>query len=907
MALAVGTQLGSLEVTALIGRGGMGEVYRARDTKLKRDVAVKILPNEFSRDADRVSRFQREAEVLASLNHPNIGAIYDLQEANGSRYLVLELVEGDTLAERIASGPIPIEDALDIAKNICEALEAAHEKGIIHRDLKPANVKITPDGKVKVLDFGLAKAMSGTATETTLSNSPTLLSGSMGGAIIGTAAYMSPEQARGRTADQRSDVFAFGCVLYEMLTGRQAFQGEDVSDVLAAVLRAEPDLNLLPTKLNPRLPELLRRCLAKNRRDRWQAAGDLRVELESIAAAPYAAPSTTQPIIRSQPLWKRAIPVLIAAIVFAAIGSVVTRTLNRPTPGTVARFPLVLPEGQGFTHTTRHVLAISPDGTRLAYIANNQLFLRNMAEMEARPIAGSSGRVIGDPVFSPDGQWIAYWSGDGTLKKIAITGGAALTICRADDPTGLSWDRDQIVFGQLSKGIFRVFSNGGTPEMLVELKGNPLKFADSPQVLNGGRDLLFTLTTETSGDRWDKAQIVVQSLSSGQWKVVLQGGSAARYVSTGHLVYVLGTTVLAVPFNARNLEMNGAPVPVLEGVTRGTTPDSSGYANFAISESGSLVYVPGTASGVGGQQTLALVDRQGKVQPLDLPPQQYVHPRVSPDGKQIGLVTGGEKEAIIWIYDLKGGSPLRRLTFGGSNRFPIWTPDSRYITFQSDRDGDAAMFRQAADGSGPAERLTKPDQGARHEPESWSPDGRTLSFNNLARGDEGIWTVTPGADAKAKVFFDLPNSTQKQSVFSPDGRWVAYMSSQEITGGTEVFVQPFPPTGAKYQISTEGGRTPLWSPDGKQLFYHQANTDRLLAVDVRTQPAFSFGKPTPFPIEGTVHPLAQRNYDITPDGKQFLVVLPSSATRADPARRSNAQINVVLNWLEELKQRVPVH
>jgi eukaryotic-like serine/threonine-protein kinase len=908
MAIAIGQQLGSYEITALLGKGGMGEVYRARDTKLKRDVAIKILPGEFSLDADRLSRFQREAEVLASLNHPNIGAIYDVQQAEEMRFLVLELVEGETLEERIQRGPIPVKEALDVAKHICEALEAAHEKGVVHRDLKPANVKITPDGKVKVLDFGLAKAMDSGPASTTLSNSPTLtIAGTNAGLIIGTAAYMSPEQARGRPADQRSDVFAFGCVLYEMLTGRRAFTGDEVSDVLASVLAREPDMSLVQRNLNGQIPDLLRRCLDKDRKRRWYAVGDLRIEIEAIAAAPYALPIPAVQAAKPQPLWVRAIPVLVAAIVFSAIASVVTWNLKRTGPANVLRFPLLLPEGQGFTSLGRHMLALSPDGTRLVYVANGQLFLRSMAEMETRPIAGTN-LAAQNPFFSPDGQWIGFYSGqDATLKKIAVTGGAPLMLCKVDNSFfSASWIGDVIVFAQGGKGIMRVSANGGDPELVVAIK--PSEVADGAQLINGGRSLLFTLTTEQGSDRWDKAQTIVQSLSSGERKVILRGGSDARYLPTGHLVYAFAGTLLAVPFDVAKGQVQGGPLPILEGVMRSFNPAAqSAVAQFAFSPSGSLVFVPGPSLLSASVQTLVFADRNGKVQTLALPPQPYMYPRISPDGKQLAVATDDGKEGIVWIYDLKGGSSLRRLTFGGRNLFPIWTPDSQYITFQSDREGDRGLFKQSADGSGSAERLIKAEQGTAYEPEAWSPDGKILAFD-LGRADDGIGTLSPGAP-KPSVLVDVPDSNQRYPAFSPDGRWFAYTSSESSQRG-EVYVQPFPPTGAKYQISTEGGRAPVWSRDGNQIFYQSfavAGTSRLFAVEVRTQPAFTFGKPMPLAIEGITlpPPPTHRNFDITPDGKQFIVV-QASKSQSDTNQSSIPQINVVLNWFTELQQRVPV-
>ena len=920
MTLSAGTRLGSYEVISALGAGGMGEVYRASDTKLNRDVALKILPDIVARDPERLARFKREAQLLAALNHPHIGAIYGLDEANDRLFLVLELIDGETLAERIARGALPVHESLAIANQIAEALEVAHEKGIVHRDLKPANVKITVDGKVKVLDFGLAKAMekgSGIRSPESAGamNSPTLsLIATEAGMILGTAAYMSPEQAKGFPTDQRTDVFSFGCVLYEMLVGRKAFDADTATETLAAVLLREPDLTALPGDLHPGLRALVVRCLEKNPKRRWHAIGDVRYEIEAIVANPQGVSSVTPaaaavaPAAVPRPLWKRAFPVLLTAVTVAGGAAVIERL--RPTPAaTVVRFPFVLPEDQSFNRTGEGNVAISPDGSRVVYVANRQLNVRAVGDMVARTIPGTQLDAI-YPFFSPDGQWIGFGSiQERALKKIAVTGGASITLCKLDSIEGASWYGDAIVFAQNGKGILQVSANGGEPEVIAATGASEAVYG--PQLLDGGKAVLFTMTTESGTERWDKGQIVVQSVGASDRKVIVRGGSDARYIAaTGHLVYALGGTLLAVPFDARRREVRGGPIPVVEQVARArNSANQSGVAQFTVSPAGALAYVPGTAAtSMAAQSTLALVERAGTVHRIELLPQPYIHPRLSPDGRQLAVGTDDAKEAIVWVYDLKAGGSLRRLTFGGRNQFPIWSPDGRYITFQSDREGDAGIFRQLADGSGGAERLTKPDSGARHEPEGWSPDGTTLSFNMIRGANQGVWTMATTGDRKPKEFVDTLTMTEKHSAFSPNGRWLAYMAAGTNIAGpasTQVYVQPFPANGAKYQISTEEGRTPLWSRDGRQLFYHQPTTNKLVVVDVQTEPSFTVGKPTPLPIEGTIHPVAQRNYDVTPDGKQLLVVLPAASARTDSAARPTQQINIVLNWFEELKARVP--
>jgi len=902
MPITIGTQFGSYEITALLGKGGMGEVYRARDIKLKREVAIKILPEAFSLDTDRVSRFQREAELLASLNHPNIAGIYDVQEAQGTRFLVLELVEGETLADRIARGPIPVEEALGIAMQICEALEGAHEKGIIHRDLKPSNVKLTPDGKVKVLDFGLAKAMESTPENAALSHSPTLVTGSMSGMIIGTAAYMSPEQARGRTADQRSDVFALGCVLYEMLTGRQAFHGEDVSDILASVMKIDADFTRLPGDLNPRLAALLRRCLAKNRKERWYAIGDIRVEINSILTEPER-PGTVAAVVK-QPLWKRAVPVVAAALLAAAATAAVI-SFNRPAPQPrhVARYSFTLPKDQDFSRAGRQVVAISHDGTKIVYVANGQLYLKSLGEVDAKPISGSN-QDPGSPMFSPDGQWIAFFvAGGRNLKKIALAGGASVTLSEGVDfPFGASWSSDdQIVIGQGPKGIVRVPAGGGKPETLIVPKPNEV--LDGPQFLPNG-ELLFTVASlQAAPDaRWDTAQVVAQNVKTGERRVLVQAGSEARYIPTGHLLYSVGSTVYAVPIDGKNFRVTAGPVPVLEGVRRSGAA-TTGAAFFNVSDDGSLVFIPGGVN-ADTPRVLVLADRSGVKKALPLPPAGYDNPRISPDGKHLAVGIGDAKEFNVWVYDLGANTSIRRLTFGGRNQVPAWTPDSKRILFRSDRGEGEGLFWQAADGSGAAERLTTADKATYHAPLEVTPDGKTLAFFvSSGTGGGSSWTLALDGDRKPKPLLThsspTAGSNMRRISFSPDGQWIAYSSNEE--SDFNVYVQPFPLTGAKYKISTkDGGDSPLWSHDGKQLIF--AVGRRLMSVDIQTKPAFTFSEPKPLPIE--FENTQGRPYDITPDGKQLLVM--QRPQESETVEKSALQINVVLNWLEELKQRVPV-
>jgi len=901
MALKVGTQLGSLEITSLLGKGGMGEVYRATDKKLKREVAIKILPYEFSNDADRLSRFQREAEVLASLNHPGIAGIYDLQEANDTRFLVLELVEGDTLADRIARGPVASDEVPEMAKSIAEALEAAHEKGVVHRDLKPANIKVMPDGKVKVLDFGLAKVFERRGASD-LANSPTLMSASMPGVIIGTAAYMSPEQAKGAPTDHRTDLFSYGCVLYEILTGRQAFGGDSVSEVLASVLKSEPDPNLLPANLDPRLRELLQRCLEKNPRNRWQSAGDIRVELQSIIAAPPATPPATS---RSGPIWKRALPIAIAIVLSAAIGGFAVWKWRPAVSPAVTRFTVNFSDNQG-DNFVGPIMAISPDGTQIVYQADRQLYLRSLSDFEGKPIPGTLDTIAdNNPAFSPDGRSIAFWAaGDSSVKMISTSGGVAVPIAKFHDSlgiTGISWYEGGILVGIGYKTIVQVSEKGGDPVVVVQAENS--ERIGFPQMLPGGKDLLFWKYDEGS----TRTGFVVQSAASGKRTVVFETPRSTTSTPVGmhynaassHIVFFDSGTLFAVPFDAKRLQATGNAVPVVNGVRQSLNASPI----FDISKSGSLIYIPGPVSNSAGQFDIGLEARDGTVEGLNLQKRTYDTPRVSPDGKRVAFGIEEGDEANIWIYDFSGARVPNRLTFGGKNRYPVWSPDGERIAFQSDREGDVAIFSQRADGAGVADRLTKPAKDVRHAPESWSPDGNTILFRSAQGTNVGLWALSL-KDKTASAFGGVQSATPTNAVFSPDGRWVAYQAKDAGKNGNDVYVQPFPATGARYQLPvSRDNHNPVWSRDGKELFYIPGPGEYAV-ISVTTSPAFAFGNPKSIKLVLENYPPAvPREYDVTPDGKLIGRLVPGGSQLSGPV---TPQINVVLNWAEELKQRVPI-
>jgi serine/threonine protein kinase/Tol biopolymer transport system component len=892
MTLAAGTKLGSYEVVAAIGAGGMGEVYRAHDTKLGRDVAIKVLPEAFAHDPERLSRFQREAKMLASLNHPNIATIHGLEQSGDTSYLVMELVSGETLAERVKAGPLGIEEALKIAVQIAEALEAAHEKNIIHRDLKPANVKLTPEGKVKVLDFGLAKAFAGDAANDDPSNSPTLsAAATMQGTILGTAAYMSPEQARGKACDKRTDIWAFGCVLYELLTRGQAFHGETTTEILAAVLRGEPDWQALPDTTPLSIRALLRRCLQKEMNKRARDAGDLRIEIEEALAAPVAA-ETVRPAKGIRALWRRPLILGLGALLFGAvIASLATWNLKpSPSPMPVSRLTITLPPGQQLTSLENGpALAISPDGTRLAYSAlkggTQQLYLRAMDSLEATPIPGTEGAM--NPFFSPDGQWVGFFAG-GALKKVSVSGGVAVTLGVASNPGGASWSsQGMITFAPTQVGALeQVQEAGGTPQSLTHFeKGDSTH--RWPEFLPGGGALLFAAAPNSIN--FSIGQVAAQMVGTGERRNLIQGGMSPRYAPTGHLVYAQGGSLMAVPFDPQRLTTTGTAIPIVEGVLQSPF---SGAVQYGFSNSGSLVYVSGGVQSA--QSRLVWISRKGTEQPLAAPPRAYLNPRLSPDGLRLG-VTITEQDSYIWLYDLR--DTFTRLTFeGNANNGAVWTPDGKRIAFSSNpKGGPLNLFWLLADGGGGLERLTTSQY--LHAPMSWSPDGKLLAFFEVnPHTQRDIWVLRM-SDRKALPFLQTPFN-EAVPRFSPDGRWLAYISDE--SGRYEIYVQSYPGPGGKWQISTEGGTEPAWNRNGRELFYRSG--DKMMAVDIATQHGFAAGTPRML-FEGRYEqaPFPSTNYDVSPDGQRFLMLKPNESAEAAPT-----QINVVLNWFEELKRRVPV-
>jgi serine/threonine-protein kinase len=890
---------------APLGVGGMGEVYRAHDAKLGRDVAIKILPEAFTADADRVARFQREAKLLASLNHPNIGHIYGLEDSDGATALILELVEGPTLADRIGGGAIPIDEALPIARQISEALEAAHEQGIIHRDLKPANIKLRPDGIVKVLDFGLAKALASESIGSSpVLNSPTITSPvdvTRVGVLLGTAAYMSPEQAKGKSADKRSDMWAFGCVLYEMLTGRRAFEAEDVSDTLASVLRGEPDWTALPKATPAPIRRLLRHCLAKDSKRRIGDASVARLEIDDIQGEPHVTDQRVPLAVsgRRQLMWGA----VLAVVTLTVAGAMLWMFQPAPAPPPrLARFSIALQAGQRFSSPGHRPIALSPNGAVIVYTANQQLYVRPIDQLEAGPLRGTDGAAgptaARGAFFSPDGQWVGFWQGE-QLKKIPIAGGAPIVLCSARNPWGARWTAENtILYGQGHEGIWRVSDYGGKPEKLVKVDAGQI--ASSPQLLPGGRAILFTLSNLSQPET---RQIVVQSLDTSVRRVLVEAGTDAEYVPTGHLVYALAGTLFAVPFVVEALAPIGGPVALVDEVAM--SPDAV-MAYFAVSNEGTLAYVPSDAVREQRVRTLVWVDRQGRETPIKgMPSGTHTQARLSPDGTRIALVTR-RQDTDIWIFDL-ARETLGRLTFGPAwDQDPVWTPDNKSVIFSSGGPGGIGprnLFRRAVDTTGTAEQLT---QDAFAIPKAFTLDGKGLVFIDIKgpRGpesgvDRGDVMLLPLAGERRPQPLVRTQFSEMHAELSPDGRWLAYTSNE--SGQQQIFVRPFPNVEANKWL-VAGGSRPIWARTGRELFFVSAGA--VMSVPVTATPTLTFGKPNKV-IDGPyfLDPTAEsRPYDASADGQRFLMFKQDSGA-GDP--QGSSRFVVVLNWLEELKQRVP--
>jgi serine/threonine-protein kinase len=902
MTLAPGSRISSYEIVGTLGKGGMGEVYRARDTRLGRDVALKVLPELFASDPERLARFRREAHLLASLNHPNIASVFGLEDGVQAPALVMELIEGRTLADLIADRTrgMEIGDVTAIARQIVDGLEAAHEMGVIHRDLKPANIKVREDGTVKILDFGLAKAMvaDGAGAMADPAMSPTLTArATQLGVILGTAAYMAPEQAKGRPVDKRADIWGFGVLLYEMLTGRRAFDGEDVSDTLAAVLTREPDLSALPAGTPPSIVSLMRRCLERDPKRRLRDIGEARLALEAPAVAVPAAVPDPAPLparavsTRSTAVWRLVAAALALALLGVSFAWWRSAGTTRDVP---VRATVLLPKDVTFDLGLYTVVAISRDGSKMALVGSSggirRLYVRRIGEFEPRLLDGTDN--ASSPFFSPNGAWIGFFA-TGKLKKVSSDGGPVITLAEAVENRGGVWgDDDSIVFTPgPAMPVYRVPAAGGT--------ATPISTIDEvrrerthrwPTLLPDGKHVLVTVGSVEHPDDYDDATIQSIRLSDGERKVVVQRGRMSRYASTGHLLFLRGKVLYAVPFDPERLVAGTSPVPVIDGVSGDVT---TGAANYSLADSGAIVFVPGDPTG--GERRLAWVDRQGRPTPIDVAPALYSDPKVSPDGRRVAvMVIAGASTWNIHVVDTARGT-ISQLTFDGVSRSPVWSPDGRrlvYIAYDRTRNASTVMSR-SADGTGNADALIEINGQAYVE--DISRDGATilLSANpSTARTKFDVFSVPLQKGAKPTVVVSAAAGDAAQAVWSPDGKRIAYTSYE--TGQSEIYVQAYPTGGGRAKVSNAGGLEPRWALDGRALYYTQA-TSLMMMVPIEPGPAFAPGKPHEL-FSGLLPPNTDsgQTYAVG-SGDRFLMLRAAREASGPP------ELRLILNWLNELR------
>jgi Tol biopolymer transport system component len=881
----------------------MGEVYRARDTRLDRTVAIKILPPHLSDDPTLRQRFEREAKAISNLNHPHICVLHDVGHQDGTDYLVMECVEGETLAKRLEKGPLPVEQVLKIGIELADALDKAHRQGIVHRDLKPGNVMLTKSG-VKLLDFGLAKSAAPLAAGATLTAAATRTTPvTQQGTIVGTFQYMSPEQIEGQELDGRSDIFSLGAVLYEMLTGKRAFEGKSQLSVASAILEKEPaPINTIKPMTPPALDHTIKKCLTKLPDERWQSASDLASELKWIAEAGSQADVPAEVISRRKARERLS---WAAAALFGLIAIVSTIGFVLRAPKTQQPMRLSAEIGaDAKLYTDFGPSAIfSPDGTRLAIVASSsdqkrRIYVRSLDQLQATALSDTENAQ--SPFFSPDGQWLGFFA-DGKLKKIFVQGGAGVTLCDAPNGHGGSWVEDAtIVFAaDIRVALSKVSSAGGTPQPLMTLDKQAAEVTQRwPEVLPGGEAVLYT--SNTHGGNYEDAGIVVYSMSSGQRKTVLHGGYHSRYMASGHLVYMHEGTIFAAPFDLKRLEVTGQPVPILEGVV---STSGNGGAQFSFSETGNLVYVPGR----GGGTKLAIywMDREGRFTPLRETPDNYANPAFSPDGRRLALEIGDRARSDIWLDDWNRDT-LTRLTFTGENSSPVWTPDGQRIVYASREkvSGTYNLWWNRADGAGDAQRLTesKNNQFA----QSWRPDGKVLAFHEFSSDTNwDILTLTVERNEKSgwkpgepKPFVNTA-FLEAQPAFSPDGRWLAYSSDE--SGKLEVYVRPFPGPGGKWQVSTGGGIFPVWSRNGKELFYRTADNKIMVATYTASDDSFHADKPQLWSPGQFTSFGNNLNFDLYPDGKRFAVLKAPGVGEAPKVDK----VSFIFNFFGELRRKVP--
>ncbi len=892
MTIAAGTRFGPYEIADQVGAGGMGEVYRATDTRLDRTVAIKVLPEHLADRAELRERFEREAKAVSSLNHPHICTLHDIGEQDGIHYLVMEYVDGETLQQRLEKGRLPLDQALEYAIQIADALDKAHRQGVVHRDLKPGNIMITKSG-TKLLDFGLAKLKGDAAEVSPLSQRPTQDAPApltAEGTILGTFQYMAPEQLEGKKADARTDIFAFGALVYEMVTGKKAFEGASQASLIGAIMNHQPaPVTEVQPLSPPMLDHVITACLAKSPDDRCQSAADLMRELKWISTTPASgereeSPGASVATARSRLGW-------VAALLLAlGIGGFAAWTLKPSQARATLRIKMDLGERLAGLGWNGGVFDLSPDGGMLAFVASGQLHVKPLDGFESEPIPGTEGAF--GPFFSADGRSVGFQVG-GDLKSVPIDGGNVRTICGCETTIffGVNWGADDtVVFSGSNTPLLKVSAGGGVPEPLTTLDSSNGEVAHrEPHLLPGGKAVLFTVWKDPYGDQ----QIVVQALETGIRKVLVEGGSQPTYVSTGHLIYAQGGTLMAVPFDLDRLEVSGRTATVIDDTV---VPRYGAYPTYALSSTaGTLVYIANTPELY--ESSLVWWDRDGNREPLEaFPPKEYEQPSLSPDGERIAVgIQADGHQGPIWVLNIPDGSESR-LTYegpGGAAGLALWSRDGEWVTFNSRRGSVAYpdIFRVRSDGSGQEERLF------RHEdiysvPESYSPDG-ILAFHEGTE-DRNIYTLRPGEDPEPLV---ATPARETAAMFSPDGNWVAFVSDE--SGQAEVWVTPFPAErGSPQQMTKEGGYAPVWSPNGDELFYR--NTDKLMVIEVTTEPSLQAGNSKELftaPLTLYSETITQADYDIHPDGQKFLMLESAAEVTS---------LNVILNWGEELKERVPV-
>jgi serine/threonine protein kinase len=904
MTLPAGTRLGRYEIRSQLGAGAMGEVYRARDEKLNRDVAIKVLPAQLSQDEDRLRRFEQEAQAAGALNHPNILGVFDVGAHNGLTYLVAELLEGEELRERLNRGPLPQRKAIDFAQQIAAGLAAAHERGIIHRDLKPENLFVTTNDRVKILDFGLAKVSPLPVTDGSNSEAATRQALTDPGTVMGTVGYMSPEQVRGHQADHRSDIFSFGAILYEMLAGQRAFRRETMAETMTAILKEEPpELSETNSKINPQLEMVVRRCLEKAPERRFHSAHDLGFALESLTAASGSASqslsalgsqrkvSQSRMFNRGNLGWAMGAAALLVATL-AVIMTYVSRRSGETNSGTVRQFTLAQPaEGALALHSS--ALLFSPDGTHiissLIVSGKTKLFGRPLSASVGHPIDGTEGAM--DPFFSPDGQWLGFFA-DGALKKVPLNGGAAETICKAENPRGGVWNSDgTIIFTPGTDApLYRISASGGSAEAVSTIDGTARERSHRwPDALPGGRAILFSLAYDV-GNPLDNANVALLDLNTGKHRILIKGGAFARYLSAGYIVYARGNAMFTVPFNLKTLQVTGSPVTVLENVVMS---QSNARAQFSLSRDGDLVYLEGRSDDGRDAAPLVWLDRRGGEQPLTEARQRFSKPRLTSDGRTL-LVEVADPEAAIWAYDINRGT-LTRVSHGGVSYGPVPSPDGTRVAYEATRDGVAGALVARIDGSG-EQRLTSTKRI--DVPTSWSPDGKLLALTSVGEsGNYEVRFLPLDGDHTPQIFVQGPFNAGGAR-FSPDGHWVAFVSDE--SGRNEVYLRPYPEAGTRVQISAAGGSQPVWSSDGREIFFRSG--DELLAVNIAFAPKLTAGRPvvlfsrsTPEDSSGRAYDL-MADYDVSNDGRRF--VFP----KYNPNSSNVPRIRVILDWFVELKR-----